>query len=123
MKKADFIVIAAVAVIAGIMVFVLYGLNNDSGKFVQVEIDGAVVDTVALDKEFEREYTSADGGKNTLVISGGSARVTAADCPDGICTNHSAISRSGESIICLPHKLVVTVTDDNADDAEIDAVA
>lgn len=122
MKKADFIVIAAVAVVVGIMVFVLYGVNNEPGKFVQVEIDGAVADIFRLDEDIEKEYTYSGGGKNTLVISGGKAKVSEADCPDGICTAHSAISRSGESIICLPHKLVVTVVD-TVDAAEIDAVA
>ena len=122
MKKYDFIVIAVVIAVVGIMAFVLYGLNNESGKFVQVEIDGAVIDTVLISEDFEKEYTSADGGKNTLMIIDGKAKVTYADCPDGICFRHSAISRTGESIICLPHKLVVRVVD-TAGEAEFDAVA
>lgn len=120
MKKYDFIVIAAVAVVVGVIAVVLYGLNNESGKFVQVEIDGAVADTIPLSEDFEKEYTSADGGKNTLTINDGEAKVTFADCPDGICFRHSAITRTGESIICLPHKLVVRVID-TADDSQIDA--
>ena len=44
------------------------------------------------------------------------------NCPDCICTNQSKIHRIGESLICLPHKVVVTVVNDNDKD-EIDAVA
>ena len=32
-----------------------------------------------------------------------------ADCPDQICVNHLAISRDGESIICLPNKVVIAI--------------
>ena len=32
-----------------------------------------------------------------------------ASCPDGICAAHKPISREGESIVCLPHRVVITV--------------
>lgn len=121
MKKADFIIIAVVLAVAGVLTFFLYFVNSDSGAYVQVEVDGAIVDTVALDTDFTKKY-DFDGNSNTLVIKDGKASVTEANCPDGICVNHKPINRSGESIICLPHKLVVTVVDDAPED-EIDAVA
>ena len=46
---------------------------------------------------------------NTLVIAGGTARVIEASCPDQICVRRGAVQYAGESIVCLPHKLVVTV--------------
>lgn len=121
MKKADFIIIAAVLAVAGVLTYFLYFVNSDSGAYVQVEVDGAVVDTVALDTDYTKEY-NFDGNSNTLVIKDGKASVTESNCPDGICVNHKPINRSGESIICLPHKLVVTVVDDAPED-EIDAVS
>ena len=59
MKKYDFIVIAVVIAVAGIMALVLYGLNNESGKFVQVEIDGTVTDTVPISENFEKPCRTA----------------------------------------------------------------
>ena len=56
MKKADFIIIAAVLAVAGVLTFFLYFVNSDSGAYVQVEVDGAVVDTVALDTDYTKEY-------------------------------------------------------------------
>ncbi|MDY4699448.1 NusG domain II-containing protein [Eubacterium coprostanoligenes] len=122
MKKADLIIVAVVLAVAGVLCFYLYFVNGDSGKFVQVEVDGKVVDTLKLDEDFEKQY-DFDGDTNTLVIKDGKAKVTKANCPDGICVNHKAVNRSGESIICLPHKFVVTVTDEKSSDDEIDAVA
>lgn len=122
MKKADFIIIAAVAVIAGILVFFLYGVNNASGAYVRLEVDGKVVETLSLDEDTVREIKTDNDGRNVLVIKDGEAEMSEANCPDGICTNHSKIHRNGESIICLPHKVVVTVVNENDKD-EIDAVA
>ena len=122
MKKADFIVIAVVLSVVGVLVFFLYFVNADSGRYVQVEVNGEVVETLELKENFEKQY-DFDGNTNTLVIDNGKASVTQANCKDRICVNHKAISRAGESIICLPHKLVVTILDSNDNDSEIDAVA
>lgn len=121
MKKADFILVGVVFAIVGVLLFFLYVVGGDSGKYVQVEVNGDVVETLAIDEDFEKEY-DFDGNKNTLVIKDGKATITQANCPDGICVNHMPIHRTGESIICLPHKLVVTVLDDK-NDSEIDMVA
>ena len=122
MKKLDLIIIAVVLAISGLLFFWLYYVNGDNGKFVQVEKDGKVVDIFSLDETLEKKY-DFDGETNTLVIKNEKASVTEANCPDGICVNHKSVSRSGESIICLPHKLVITVTDEKSTDDEIDAVA
>ncbi|MDY5377881.1 MAG: NusG domain II-containing protein, partial [Eubacterium coprostanoligenes] len=82
MKKADLIIVAVVLAVAGVLCFYLYFVNGDSGKFVQVEVDGKVVDTLKLDEDFEKQY-DFDGDTNTLVIKDGKAKVTKANCPDG----------------------------------------
>lgn len=122
MKKADFIVIAAVVAVVGVLAFFLYFVNGDSGKYVQVEVNGDIIDSFSLNEDMEKQY-DIDGNTNTLVIKDGRADVTEANCKDEICVNHIPVYRSGESIICLPHKFVVTVVDDVSNDSEIDAVA
>lgn len=122
MKKVDLIIIGVVLAIVGVLAFFLYYVNGDSGSYVQVEINGKAVEVVKLNEDFEKQY-DIDGKTNTLVIKDGKASVTQANCPDGICVNHMPIRRSGESIICLPHKFVVTVINEQGSDDEIDAVA
>lgn len=122
MKKADFILIAVVAVIVGVILFFLYGVNNDAGTYVQIEVDGKIVETLPIDTDTTREITSDENGTNTLIIKDGYAKMTEANCPDGLCMNQKRISRNGESIICLPHKVVVSVVNEN-DSEQIDAVA
>lgn len=63
-------------------------------------------------KENNRFVVSNDLGTNTVVIENGQAFVVDADCPDKICEQMEAISKPGETIVCLPHKLVVEVSDE-----------
>ena len=67
-------------------------------------------------------YGVTEKGSNTLVIKNGEAAVTRADCPDLICVNHRVVKRNGESIICLPHRVVITVISD-AEENGVDAAA
>lgn len=65
------------------------------------------------------EIKNGDGDvTNTLVIKGGVADMTSADCPDHLCVKQKAISKEGESIICLPNKVVVTVKSDMKSDID-----
>ncbi|MCM1266383.1 MAG: NusG domain II-containing protein [Bacteroidales bacterium] len=57
-----------------------------------------------------------DTSYNVLRISGTEVSMEAADCPDQICVHHIPISKAGESIICLPHKLVVEIRGNSDED-------
>lgn len=46
---------------------------------------------------------------NTVTISGGKVSVTEASCKNQVCVHHGEISRSGESIVCLPNRMVVRI--------------
>ncbi|MCR5675892.1 MAG: NusG domain II-containing protein [Lachnospiraceae bacterium] len=58
---------------------------------------------------------------NTVVIENGTCRVSEADCPDRICVERGRISVSGETIVCLPHRLVIEVI--GAERAGVDDVS
>ena len=57
---------------------------------------------------------------NLLMIRNGSAEISDANCPDKICVRSKAITRDGESIICLPHRLVLSVHSER--ESDMDAV-
>lgn len=46
---------------------------------------------------------------NVVEIKDGTVSVTEASCKNQVCVRHGAISRSGESIVCLPNRLVVRI--------------
>ena len=49
------------------------------------------------------------GCSNILIIEDGAAWLEDADCPDKLCMHQGAIFRDRQTIVCLPHKLVVEV--------------
>ncbi len=57
---------------------------------------------LAKDKEIELEG-------NTIEIKDGEVDVTEASCKNRICVNHKKIEKKGESIVCLPNKVVVEI--------------
>jgi hypothetical protein len=123
MKKNDLILIAVLLAVAG-AVYVgsrfVSGTTEETAEAV-VTIDGVEYGRYALAEERTERIELSDGNYNILVIRDGKADMTEASCPDKICVDHRAISHTGESIICLPHKVVVTI--ENGEDADLDAVA
>ncbi len=113
MKKQlrnDLILISSVLVVA-FSVFMILKFTAKSGNHVKVNLNGKNVAVYPLEKNAEHKIKT-DYGYNLLVIKDGSAYIADADCRDKICQHHRAIKKEGESIICLPHKLVVTVEGD-----------
>ena len=88
-----------------------FWLFRGEGDTVVVEVDGKTFGTYSLSENRTVEIRTGEDGKelNLLVIKDGKAYVDTATCPDGICAAHRPISRDGESIVCLPHKVVITV--------------
>ena len=117
--RNDAIFIAALLVVIAVAGACLY-LFRGEGDSVTVSIDGTVVATYPLNVDRTEEILTEDGGRNLLIIKDGKAYVESASCPDGICAAHKPISREGESIVCLPNKVVVTVkTADTAAEPDI----
>lgn len=108
--RNDLILIGSLIVVLA-LIGLAFMLLRGEGDTVVVEVDGKVYGTYALDVDRTVEIRTGEGGKelNLLVIEGGKARVETATCPDGICAAHRPIFREGESIVCLPHKVVITV--------------
>ena len=83
-----------------------------------VKVNGEIQGVYSLSEDQDIEI---NGGTNRLKIRNSTADMTEADCPDKLCVNQRAVSKNGESIICLPNKVIVTV--DSSENSEFDAVA
>lgn len=113
--KNDIIFIIILLIITMSLGAAFFFLRGE-GDVVEVRIDGRLTAVYSLSEDITVELDGV-AGTNTLVISGGKAEISYADCPDGICAHHKPISRSGESIVCLPHKLVITVKSEGSSDS------
>lgn len=108
MKKSvlfDIILIALLLFISvGACLFMFFG--GKAGGSVSVEIDGERVGVYPLSRD--GEYVLGDGS-NILEIKDGRAFMKSADCPDKTCVHSRPISKVGESVVCLPNRVYVSV--------------
>ena len=107
-KRADFILIGALVLFSfAFSLFLIRGGNE--GHTVVVTVDGEVQKEVPLDSEEQIFRIDTPNGYNMVHVKDGTVFVGMADCPDRLCVKQGRISRPGETIICLPHKLIVEV--------------
>ena len=117
-RKARNDVIFIASLLLGVLVFacVLF-FSAEKGNTVRVTVDGRLFGEYSLLENTTVEIVNGDG-YNLLIIQDGKAYVDTASCPDGICSSHRPVSHNGESIICLPNKVVIeihTVTNSGPD--------
>ena len=106
-RRHDILFIAVLLFLCAAAALGLY-VFRENGDTVTVSIDGQLYAEYPLTEDRVVELIS-DGGFNRLVIEDGYAYVEEASCPDGICSSHRPISHNGESIICLPNKVVIEI--------------
>ena len=69
--------------------------------------------SLSEDKQLQLEN---NGITLTVTVSGGEVFVSESSCADGVCANTGKISRSGQSIICAPAGVVVSIGGGGSDD-------
>ena len=105
MKKTDLILVLIV-LIAAAGIWLFYSAGADSGMGAEITVDGEHMAFLSMDKNDSVRIETEDG-YNMVVVQDGQVFVTEADCRDQICVNHKKIELVGETIVCLPHKMVV----------------
>ncbi len=122
-SKADKILIG---ILTGVILFsflIVKILPGKVGDYVVIEVDGIKTQSYPLSEDATIPIYGGDKKTNTLQIQDGKAKMTEADCKDHLCMKQKAISKDGETIICLPNKVVVTVYAKETSDTEVlDAV-
>ena len=116
------ILIILVAVTASLLaLFSQLNSSNDDLTCV-IKVEGEVVKTVPLSSVDEAYSLEIDGALPVVVrLTNSSVKVETAFCPDKLCEHTGEITRSGQSIVCLPAKVSVTLESSKTEN-EFDAV-
>lgn len=110
LKKRDGILIGCFLFIGIIFLAYTY-LHTSEEKNILVKVDGKCVKTFSIKDTVTYKITS-EKGTNILRIAEGKVWLEDADCPDRVCVNTGKIKYPGQSIICLPHKVVIEIKED-----------
>ena len=117
--KYDALVVLAVLLLAAVLGARFWFAPAQVAAEVVVSIDGVEVERLPLDNA-ERSYQN-NGYTVHVAVTPEGVRVDHADCPTQDCVRTGAISRAGQSIVCLPARVVITLED--AADAGYDVAA
>lgn len=112
MKKKDVILMGEILVIALVLFLIMHLTRSETGNQIQITVDGTVYGTYSLAKDQVIEVEENDF-YNRIRIQDGEAYMEEANCPDGYCEEQEKISGRTQTIVCLPHKLVVEVLDED----------
>ncbi len=107
LKRGDLYLMVG-CLLAALVCCGLWRLFRRDGAAVVVEQNGREIARYVLSED-RTERIEGEGGYNTLVIEGGQAWLSEADCPNQLCVKTGKIRYAGQSIVCLPHKLAVRI--------------
>ena len=138
-KRAD-IVLIIICLLAAALLEVFFVVHRTAGGEVRILYDGGELKEISLYstrtdsgsrigswyylvtyrndmvevEDFESRPELPEGiSYNLISVTDGTVVMEAADCKDQICVHHKPITSRGESIICLPHRLVIEVVGDD----------
>ena len=118
--KKDIILLSVILLTAFLLWLVPSFLHRDKPERVRVYQDGNQIADYPLAEDLVTAISYEEEHYNLLLIEDGKVSVSDADCPDQLCVKQRSISGNGESIICLPHKLVVKV--ESEEERKLDAI-
>ncbi|MEG2176886.1 MAG: NusG domain II-containing protein [Oscillibacter sp.] len=117
----DGLVILGVVVLTVACALSVWGGSTTRGLTAVLSVDGAVTERVALTDIAPQERTiTAHGYTLHLQLTEEAVWMETADCPTQDCVHTGRISRSGQSVVCLPARFSVQLTGETADG--VDAV-
>ena len=99
----DALVVLVVLALAGLLA------AKTAGELtVSISVDGETVERCAL-SSYEGGVYESRGYTLTVEKTDGAVYVASSDCPNQDCVHSGAISRAGQSIVCLPARVAVTL--------------
>ncbi|WP_029321281.1 NusG domain II-containing protein [Butyrivibrio sp. AE3004] len=108
-RRVKTYILLLTVIILSLLLLIFGKIFSKNGTKAVISVNGEIIKELPLDIDTEFEVKSENGDINIIEIGNGYCYVKSANCPDKLCINQGEISKAGESIICLPHKVVVTI--------------
>ena len=120
-KKMDILLIAALCLLAFVFVALIHQ-TRAAGALVTIQHQGKTLHTAPLDNDAMFDIKDDNGNViDRVEISQGTAKMVHAECPDKHCISQGQINQNHQMIVCLPNRVMVTVS--AAGQPDVDVVA
>ena len=119
-KQLLYVVITlATAVLALVAAVGILHLNKDS-TVARIYVNNKLYDKIDLGK-VQESYTidipNSENKHNIILVENGAISMQSADCPDKLCVKQGKISTGAYPIVCLPHKIIISLEGEKGTDA------
>ncbi len=121
---SDKLLILTIILASILSLFFIWGRENqDVDLYISIQVDGKEVHRMPLDESTEgKTYAiKTDYGENIIKVENQKVFVEHADCPDKFCMQQGKISKLGQSLVCLPHRVMIELVSDD-DIPEVDTI-
>lgn len=116
-RKAD-LVLALLLIVIGLIASYTLSVGSEAGQMVYIFTDGKQYASYSLSEDRTIEIDQNDH-INKITIKDGQVSMTFSDCSGQDCIRQGKISKTSQSIVCLPNKIVVEI---RGGDSQYDAV-
>lgn len=129
-KLGDFIIVALLIILSFLPLAIFTYQNKASAdedqSYVVISADGEIVHEMELKNDHTREtyeYIDEHGHENTIIREGQVVYMADANCTDLLCVQQGEITEVGETIVCLPNRVLVEITSDaSSPDSDVDVI-
>jgi len=120
--RDDLLVVGAILA-AALVIFLLFqgrtlllgeASAEQTGPYAVVANTEGTYEVLPLSQDTTLDVSS-DLGENLVAVHDGAVYIASSDCRNQTCVGMGTASKAGDTIICLPHHLVIQVVDDPAD--------
>ena len=102
---------ALIVLLAALALVIMLCLDFEvsDGSYACVYVDAEPSGEYPLYEDREIVIEGYNGSRNVLVIEDGRAYMKEASCPDRLCMHQGRIDKSGQTIVCLPNRVVIEI--------------
>ena len=112
MRKTDYILLAAIFLIslAGYLFF--HSSDTKAAKLLIIQHENKIIERIDMNKVKAETKLAipVQDGTLTVMYDKTKAWVAASPCPEKLCVQQGKISKPGQTIACLPEKVLLTIT-------------
>lgn len=121
MIKRNDIIMGAIVLVIALVSLVFFVVTKKEGSMILITVGGEEYQTLELDQNVTLTIDGEGNWHNSVVVEDGYVWMSDADCPDKFCVKHNKIHYNHETIVCLPHKVVVEII--NGETNSVDIIA
>lgn len=120
MKRGDFILIFAFLLLFGGWFFYIQNsFVETNSKYISVQVNGREIKKIKFGVGKSKYPIRTEYGINVLEVDESGVRVIEANCPDKLDVKFGKVNKVGQSIVCLPNRLVIEIKSDSENEIDV----